>query len=375
MSTALLKFQPPNRTPKDLTLDPGILVAALDESPDAIAITENGNLIYVNRSFAQLSAPFVLVASRDGTDAVVFDSAWRTTRFSVGARSFSLTTTRREPPRHAEAAHLEMVGRLVGGVAHDFNNLLTGILLYCDLLKSKLAPANPLALKIEEIRYAAEQGAGLIRQVMTVGREEKDAPRWVSFNHALREIVPLLQHLAGEHITITMDLAVGSPRVGLSLAQAQQLILNLVLNARDAMPAGGSVSLMTRLRELGDMHHDLEFLVSDSGAGMDPEIAANIFEPFYTTRAPGQGTGLGLVTVKRIIEDAGGRISVDTTLGKGTRMTVRLPQIEGEKIEVDSQPIQLQQDQVPGQPGESEIQNSEAQNSETHDSQNRGVVS
>ena len=106
-----------------------------------------------------------------------------------------------------------MVGRLVGGVAHDFNNLLPGILLYCDLLKTKLALTNPLAtLKIDEIRYAAEQGAGLIRQLMTIGREEKHAPHWVSFNHALQEIVPLLRHFAGENIGITLELSAGAPR-------------------------------------------------------------------------------------------------------------------------------------------------------------------
>lgn len=205
--------------------------------------------------------------------------------------------------------------------------------MYCDLLKTKLTPANPLALKIEEIRYAAEQGAGLIRQLMTVGREEKGSPRWVSFNHALQEIVPLLQHLAGEHISITMDLVAGAPRVGLSLAEAQQLILNLVLNARDAMPAGGKVCLATRRGELESTesgNHTLEFSVSDSGTGMDAQTAAQMFEPFHTNRAAGRGTGMGLATVKRIVEEAGGSIQVDTTPGKGTRMTVRWPQIRGD---------------------------------------------
>ena len=237
MSTALLKFQPPNHAPKDTPLDPEILAGAIDASPEPMTLTENGKLIYANRSFAQLSAQFAEGKhDNQGPKAVLSDSGWRTTGFAVAGRSFSLTTPRRDPPRHSDAAHLEMVGRLVGGVAHDFNNLLTGILLYCDLLKTKLAPANPLAVKVEEIRYAAEQGAGLIRQLMTVGREEKHAPRWVSFNHALQEIVPLLRHLAGEHIAITLNMAAGAPRVGLSLAEAQQLILNLVLNARDAMP-------------------------------------------------------------------------------------------------------------------------------------------
>jgi signal transduction histidine kinase len=365
MSTALLKFQPPSGTPEEVPLDPGILLGAVDASPEPTAVTENGKLIYANRSFAQLSAEAGETETDEtpGPIAVSPDPGWLTTRFSVGGRSFSLTTLHRGPARPVatDAAHLEMVGRLVGGVAHDFNNLLTGILLYCDLLKTKLAPTNPLTAKIEEIRYAAEQGAGLIRQLMTVGREEKDAPRWVSFNHALQEIVPLLRHLAGENVAITMELAAGAPRVGLSLAEAQQLVLNLVLNARDAMPSGGKVCLQTRLPELQDVRTGdkaLEFSVSDSGAGMDAETAAQIFEPFYTTREKGRGTGLGLVTVKRIVEEAGGSICVYTTPGQGTRMTVRLPQIEPPQIELtktegDGCALHLQQDDVPGLPRQS----------------------
>jgi signal transduction histidine kinase len=333
MSTALLKFQPAPPTPKEAPLDPSILAGAVDVSPQPIAVCENGKVIYGNRSFAQLSVPSEADKPHVEPSAIRSDSNWRSTSFSVAGRSFSLATLHRDPLRHSvtDSAHFEMVGRLVGGVAHDFNNLLTGILLYCDLLKTKLDSANPLALQIEEIRYAAEQGAGLIRQLMTVGREEKGAPRWVSINHALREIVPLLRHLAGENIAITLELATGAPRVGLSLAEAQQLILNLVLNARDAMPAGGTVALETRLGEFegtGRGRKILEFTVSDSGTGMDQQTAAHIFEPFYTTKILGRGTGMGLMTVRRVVEDAGGIICVDTAPGKGTRMTVRLPQIE-----------------------------------------------
>jgi signal transduction histidine kinase len=361
MSTALLKFQPSSGTPKEVPLDPGILAEAVDASPEPMAVTENGKLIYVNRSFAQLSAQAGEAETDDtpGPIAVLPDPGWRTTGFTAAGRSFSITTLDREPPQVSpDAAHLEMVGRLVGGVAHDFNNLLTGILLYCDLLKTKLAASNPLALKIEEIRFAAEQGAGLIRQLMTVGREEKGSPRWVSFNHALNEIVPLLRHLVGEHIAITMDLVAGAPRVGLSLAEAQQLILNLVLNARDAMPSGGKVCLETRLSRLEALNDALEFSVTDSGAGMDAETVARIFEPFYTTREKGRGTGMGLVTVKRIVQEVGGMIAVDTTPGKGTCMTVRLPRIELTKTELtkteenDHVP-HLQPEKVPGQPRQS----------------------
>jgi signal transduction histidine kinase len=250
----------------------------------------------------------------------------------------SVATLRREAAG-PEATHLEMLGRLVGGVAHDFNNLLTGILLYCDLVKTKLPVASPLALKIEQIRHAADQGAGLIRQLMTVGREEEGAPRWVSFNHAVQELLPLLRHLVGENVVIRVGLAAGMPRVGLSLAEVQQLILNLVLNARDAMPAGGTVSLVARRRDVGTAgpaSSMLEFMVTDSGNGMDAKTAARMFDPFYTTKAAA-GTGTGLATVKRITEQAGGTVCVDTIRGRGTRMTVRLPQIEIPRIEGESQ--------------------------------------
>jgi signal transduction histidine kinase len=241
------------------------------------------------------------------------------------------------------------VGRLVGGVAHDFNNLLTGILLYCDLLKSKITPANPLGRKIEEIRLAAEQGAGLIRQLMTVGREETGSPGTISFNHALKDLNPLLRHLVGEHIQIHVELAESAGRVGISLAQAQQIVLNLVLNARDAMPGGGVVRLETRSLEFegtgqGERERTFEFTVGDSGTGMDSQTASRIFEPFFTTKDHDQGTGTGLATVRKIVENAGGIICLDTAIGKGTRMTVRLPEIQP-----DTPPADLQQNQTLGQ--------------------------
>ena len=247
MSTALLKFKPSPASPAKMPLDPSILAGAVEASPEPMAVVENGKVIYANPSFAQLSTRMELPL----TALEASDDHWLKTEFAVGTRALSITTLRREAEAGA-STHLEMLGRLVGGVAHDFNNLLTGILLYCDLVKTKLPAANPLAQKIEEIRRAADQGAGLIRQLMTVGREEKDAPRWVSFNHAVQEMLPLLRHLTGEQIAMTVELASGSPRVGLSLAEAQQLILNLVLNARDAMPAGGAVTLETRLLGAGN---------------------------------------------------------------------------------------------------------------------------
>jgi signal transduction histidine kinase len=279
-------------------------------------------VVYANPSFAALSD----VAGNNGNGS---HAAWQMTEFVADQRSYILTTLRRETTA-AETLHLALIGRMVGGVAHDFNNLLTGILLYCDLLQTKLPDSDPLATRIDEIRRAAEQGAGIIRQLMTLGRDDKEAARTTSFNHAISELGPMLRHLAGENIQITTELCDENGTVGISLAQAQQIILNLVLNARDAMPQGGAVHLETRSRDFegtGPGKHIFELIVSDSGPGMDPKIAARIFDPFFTTKARGRGTGMGLTTVRRIVEDAGGFICVDTAPGKGTCMTVRLPEL------------------------------------------------
>src|ERR1700746_1874589 len=172
MSTALLKFQPS----KDAGSAPqaAIFAAALDTCPQALAIAEDGKVIYRNRSFAGSSADQL---PRPNLRA---DSDWQETSFAVDGHSFQLLTLRPSAPV-SDSQHLALIGRLVGGVAHDFNNLLTGILLYCDLMQGKLAPSDPLGQKVDEIRVAAEQGAGLIRQLMSVGREDKDAPRSVAF--------------------------------------------------------------------------------------------------------------------------------------------------------------------------------------------------
>ena len=367
MSTALLKFQPVP-TPKEV-LESSVLLAGLDASPEPMALIEGGKLIYGNRSFTQLSTQIRDRKPQAGSGAS--DPRWCTTDFAVGPRALSVTTlSRKAADSTPEATHLEMLGRLVGGVAHDFNNLLTGILLYCDLVKTKLPAANPLARKIEEIRHAADQGAGLIRQLMTVGREEKDAPQWSSFNHTIRDLLPLLRHLVGEQIEITVSLAAGSPRVGISLAEAQQLALNLVLNARDAMPGGGAIYLETRVHESEGACETsvVEFIVADSGAGMDPETAKRIFEPFYTTK-PGVGTGTGLATVKRIVAAAGGTVCVQTTPGSGTRMAVRLPQTDLARTDIP----RTEGDSHPAPPLRQRPGRTEIHTSKIHPSRKRGT--
>jgi len=323
MSTAILRFQEPN---EERVPGLAVLAAALDACPEAVAILENGKLLYSNRSLQEFSAKGGKVPE-SGSHA---GFSWQESSFCADGRSFSLMTLR-PPAPVSDSQHLALIGRLVGGVAHDFNNLLTGILLYCDLMLTRVASANPLARKIEEIRTAAEQGAGLIRQLMTVGREDKEAPQLVAFNHALREITPLLQHLVGENLQVDIELGDGEGIVGISLAQAQQIILNLVLNGRDATPDGGQVLVSTRSRQFagtGPTDRIFELVVKDHCTGMDTQTAARIFDPFFTTKQPGHGTGMGLTTVRKIAEDAGGIVAVETAPGQGTQVTVRLPEIE-----------------------------------------------
>jgi signal transduction histidine kinase len=228
MSTALLKFHEIAQEP----FDPAILAAAVEAAPHAMVVTENGKLIYGNPSFAQLMSS----RSADGSGRMPTGPGWQTAEFAVAGREYSLTTVRIESDRAGgDLQHLATVGRLVGGVAHDFNNLLTGILLYCDLLQQSNGGtlAGGLWRKADEIRGAAEQGSALIRQFMTVGREEPGEPSSVCFNRVVRELYSLLRHLLGEQVQITMELSEDSALVGITSAQAQ-IVLNLALNAADA---------------------------------------------------------------------------------------------------------------------------------------------
>jgi signal transduction histidine kinase len=324
MTGAILKFQE-SHPPK---LDSSILLAAIDTFPQLIAIAQSGKVIFSNQSFSQLTI------AGGATSACIQPPELLSINFSAGGHDFSLMVPRNvsREARDPEMEHFAMMGRLTGGVAHDFNNLLTGILLYCDLLQSKVESNDRLWHKVAEIRKAAEQGASLVRQLMTVGREESLAPAAVCFGQVVRDMTPLLRRLLGENIRINADLEEGSAFIGISLAQAQQIVLNLALNARDAMPRGGGLLLETRFQKIeATGKRTFEFAVADSGVGMDAQTASRMFDPFFTTKPAGKGTGMGLATVRKIVEDAGGAISVDTTPGRGTRITIRLPEVLRDK--------------------------------------------
>jgi two-component system cell cycle sensor histidine kinase/response regulator CckA len=230
--------------------------------------------------------------------------------------------------------NLEAVGRLASGVAHDFNNLLTGVMLYCDLLadeighSSRRAPdRNRLRHATAEIRNACERGTALIQQLMVVARPVNSEPASVSWNEANLGISNLLHRLLGGNIEFVADLAPQLKTVNLSPTRAQQVILNLVLNARDAMPKGGKIVLQTR-NHAAAAHNPREFVglsVTDTGCGMDEKTLARAFEPFFTTKPPGRGSGIGLATVRQIVNQAGGEIQIKSHPTSGTCVEVRLP--------------------------------------------------
>ena len=237
-----------------------------------------------------------------------------------------------------ESEKLEAMGRVVGGVAHDFNNLLTGILLYCDLLIAGLGSDHPLLAYAEEIRRAGGHSSGLIQQLLTVARPPLDDSSLLSWNEVIADTRNLLSRLIGENIELITDLAVPARLVRLDPARMRQILFNLLLNARDAMPQGGRITLTTRHRPAGRSGSApaetaradwVELTVAATGTGMDAETRSHLFEHFFTTKAPGRGSGLGLATVGRIVKEENGTIEVESELGAGTRVIVCLPSANG----------------------------------------------
>jgi signal transduction histidine kinase len=239
--------------------------------------------------------------------------------------------------RLRQAEGLEAVGRLAGGVAHDFNNLLTGILLYCDLLLANLEPCHRVRKYAEEIRQAGLQANGLVRQLLTVARPSTTEPRLLSLNQMIEGLHNLLARLIGENIELEFQL---EPKLGLvkiDPTHAQQILLNLVLNARDAMPGGGKITVKTsncKVQVLSEQPSSAStpllpcalFAIEDNGSGMDAATCTHLFEAFFTTKG-GKGTGLGLSTVYDIVTRNGGLIHVDSAPARGTRVNILLPLI------------------------------------------------
>jgi PAS domain S-box-containing protein len=263
----------------------------------------------------------------------------------VGASAIARDVTERrslEAQLH-QSQKMDAVGRLAAGVAHDFNNVLTTVFASSDLLLSELDEDSRLRRDVEEIRKAAGHAAQLTRQLLTVSRKQQVSPQVIRLTDVLRDMETMIKRTIREDIALTVATDPAAAPVRVDPGQMQQVILNLVINARDAMPSGGRLAIEVRGAELDDAYAasrpevtagpHVVLAVSDDGVGMDEATRSRVFEPFFTTKPPGQGTGLGLSTVYGIVRQSGGHVTVYSEPGSGTTIRVYLPVAEEAGVE------------------------------------------
>jgi len=311
----------------------------IDEEPDLNAVREvlqairerrdwRGRMTASRRDGSSYTADIAFSPIRDGGEQIAY--------YLVTARD--ITQTLELESRYLQAQKMEAVGRLAGGVSHDFNNLLTSIMGFAEILADQLPPDSPGGNEIRQIQTAAERASALTRQLLAFGRRQALAPRLVSLNEVVSETETLLRPHLGKNIELVMKFEPGLRTVMADPGQIGQVIMNLAINARDAMPDGGRIVLTTenlaldeaRARQIPDCRPGtyVALRISDTGSGIAPEILPHIFEPFYTTKGEGKGTGLGLAIVFGIVKQSGGNIRVTSEVGRGTTFEILLPVLD-----------------------------------------------
>jgi PAS domain S-box-containing protein len=265
--------------------------------------------------------------------------------FSSGA---DITERRALEDQFRQAQKMEAIGRLAGGVAHDFNNLLTVILGYSELVLADLPLDDPHRADIGEIQKAGAHAAGLTRQLLAFSRKQIIEPTLLDLNIVVADIQEMLERLIGEDVTVAVKLASAPVPVKADRGQIEQIVLNLAVNARDAMPKGGTLTIEAANvdidRDNAKTHVSVEpgsyvvLSVTDTGTGMTPQVQARLFEPFFTTKERGKGTGLGLATVHGIVTRSGGSVGVYSEVGRGTSLKVYFPRADVEEVSVAAPP-------------------------------------
>jgi len=291
-------------------------------------LKQHGRLERLETEFRrQDGTPLYVVQNAIG----VFDSNGELVQ--VKGYMFDITERRKLEEQFLQSQKMEAIGRLAGGVAHDFNNLLTVILSYSDLLLTTSAHQSDNVLKYaERIKTASEHAASLTNQLLAFGRQQVLDVRIVDVNAVITDTLQILHRLIGEDVELCTRLDPGPIMTRADAGQLQQVVMNLVVNGRDALPKGGKLTIETAAVFLGERRTSqlvdaqpgpyVMLSVSDTGTGMDPETRAHIFEPFFTTKERGKGTGLGLATVHGIVKQSGGQISVYTEPGLGATFRI-----------------------------------------------------
>ena len=243
---------------------------------------------------------------------------------------------------------MEAVGRLAGGIAHDFNNIVQAIGGYSELLQESLSAEDPRRETVDEILRAGDRAAALTRQLLAFSRQQVMQPRVLDLNEVVGTVESLLRRLIGEDVTLAARLSPELWSVRADPMQLEQVLMNLVVNARDAMPSGGSITIETDNASLDPSSGTDAFSVTrgpyvclsvtDTGQGMPPDVRARAFEPFFTTKELGRGTGLGLSTVYGIVKQTGGYIWIDSEMGQGTRIRIYLPRDNAAPVRLEQRP-------------------------------------
>ncbi len=262
--------------------------------------------------------------------------------------SLDVTERRTLEEQFQQAQKMEAIGRLAGGVAHDFNNLLTVILGYCDLVLDELDPEDPRQVDMAEIKRAGASATGLTRQLLAFSRKEIIEPTLLDLNVVVADMRAMLGRLIEEDVEVVLGLPTELALVKADRGQVEQIVMNLALNARDAMPRGGTLTIATANVDLDEQyaltHLDVTpgpyvmLTVTDTGTGMTPQVQSRLFEPFFTTKDPGTGTGFGLATVHGIAARSGGSVHVFSEVGRGTSFKVYFPRADAAEALISTPP-------------------------------------